>query len=152
VNLIESQIARSQFANAPHLVIAVDGIPLNVTIDAALPNRQFAGLVPTLLDWLSDPVERSLVWDRILPTQGNTAHAPLLMCPDDCDLWCSVIIADVVLDNRVVWWRRLGVDATREGLPTAVGTTVEWINGLGPYCFTLADYQKCINSFGPNDP
>lgn len=147
---MEARVTKKRYAGAPHLVIEVDDVPLNVTLDMALPSRQLVGLVPALLDWLSDPIERAVVWDRILPNHGNSAHAPILMCPDDCDLWCSVVIADVFHENQSVWWRRLGVDCTKEDLPSSVGTNVEWIDGLGPYCFALSDYQRCIASFRQN--
>jgi hypothetical protein len=34
------------------------------------------------------------------------------MCPDDCDLSCILIIAEVESTDSTVTWHRLGVDVT----------------------------------------
>ena len=151
MNRIEACVANSQYSNAPHLNFVVDGVPLQTRLDTVAPHRQLAGLIPTLLDCLYDATDRALVWDRILPQQGNCTHAPILMCPDDCDLWCTVIIAEAYLENQTVWWHRLGIDLTRRDVPADVGTNVEWINGIGPFAFSLSDYQRCIASFRRKD-
>jgi hypothetical protein len=34
--------------------------------------------------------------------QADGVRFPILMCPDDCDLWCTLIITDVVCDEDFV--------------------------------------------------
>lgn len=149
MNCIESCIVKSRYAVTPHRNLVVDGVPLQSRLDKVVPHRQFSGLVPTLLDCLYDPEERAIVWSRILPGQGICSHAPILMCPDDCDLLRTVIFAEVFRDDQTIWWHRLGID--RSDVPAAVGTTVEWIDGIGPFAFELSAYQRCIESFRGSD-
>jgi len=70
------------------------------------------------------------------------------MCPDDLDLFCSLVVADVVLEPKTVRWNRLGWDRSEcDSYIFTVGTTVEWLPGIGPYIFPRADYERCIQVF-----
>lgn len=92
MNRLEVFEAPSKYIEEPHKVLAVDGSPLDEILDAARPDCNLLGLVPALLDWLSDREERLLVRERILPAIGRSAIAPLLMCPDDLDLSSSALV------------------------------------------------------------
>ncbi len=96
VNRLQVFEQPSKYIAEPHELLAVDGTPLDVLLDAACPGRGLLGLVPALLDWLSDPAERALVRARILPTIGSSAIAPVLMCPDDLDLSCTGVARHIV--------------------------------------------------------
>ncbi len=142
--------ATSKYVSERHKVLLLDGVPLDVLVDSVRPDLTVRGLVPALLDWLSDPKERALVRRRILPLRGRVAVAPVLVCPDDLDLWCAVLVAEVNPVGSVVFWRRLGLDRSRprpEEMPDAVGTVVEWFSGLGPYCFGRSEYEQCLAAF-----
>jgi hypothetical protein len=76
------------------------------------------------------------------------------MCPDDLDLWCTVVVAEVVREVSVVWWRRIGLDATEAksgDMPRGIGSRVDWIDELGPFCFETAEYERCLAAFGIHD-
>ena len=148
MNRIEVIEARTKYVSEPHKVLTLDGVPLDVLLDSARPDLAILGLVPALLDWLDDPRERELVWRRILPPVGSSAVAPVLMCPDDLDLWCSVVVAEVVPEESAVWWHRIGLDMSQPRLE-AIGTAVNWIGGIGPHCFSRADYERCLAAFQP---
>ena len=149
MNRIEAIQAVSKYVKEPHTLIFIDGIPLDVLFNRFAPDRVSVGLVPTLLDWLYNPVERTLVRDRILPSVGKSSRAPVLMCPDDCDLWCTVVIAEVMNHDSVVWWKQIGINTSApENMPISIGTTVEWLEGIGTFCFARSDYQQCIAAFG----
>jgi len=97
---ILAEMLPSEYAQEPHGVITIDGEPLDHLIarhisDDDQTRTSYVGLVPTMLDWLEDPNERRLVWRRVLAEEGRRQAVPILMCPDDVDLWCTVIIADV---------------------------------------------------------
>ena len=150
MNRLDAIDATSKYVSERHKVLVLDGIPLDVLLDTVRPDLSLIGLVPTLLDWFDFPKEQALVWQRILPPTGCVAVAPVLMCPDDRDLWCSVVVAEVSPEESVVWWRRLGLDMSKsnpEDMPDAVGTSVEWFSGVGPFCFCRADYEKCLAEF-----
>lgn len=150
-NRLEALLRPSKYVDCPHQILAVDDTPLDALLAAARPDLNLLGLVPTLLDWLSAPEERELVRQRILPSIGSSAIAPILMCPDDLDLSCTVVVVEVAREARVVWWRRIGLDRTKAkpgDMPLAIGNAVDWIDGLGPYCFESAAYQNCLAAFG----
>lgn len=154
MNRLEVFEAPSKYIDEPHKVLAVDGSPLDEILDAARPGCNLLGLVPALLDWLSDPEERRLVRERISPTIGGSAIAPLLLCPDDLDLSCTVVVVEVVREASVVWWRRIGLDATKAmsgHMACVIGDRVDWIDEVGPFCFETAAYERCLAAFGIHD-
>ncbi len=65
------------------------------------PDKNFSGLVPTMPDWIFMESERQFVLERYY-LQADGVRFPILMCPDDCDLWCTLIITDVVCDEDFV--------------------------------------------------
>lgn len=154
MNRLEVFEAPSRYIEEPHKVLAVDGTPLDERLDAACPDGHLLGLVPVRLDGLHDPKERELVRERILPAVGGIAMAPLLVCPDDLDFGCTVIVAEVVREASVVWWRRIGVDATdarSSDMPRCIGSAVNWIDGVGPFCFETTAYERCVAALWPPD-
>jgi hypothetical protein len=146
VNTIDVKRANSKFVAEPHLAITVDGIPLDALLDELLPDWQLAGLVSSLLGWFHNDEDRAVPWERILPEVGCTGYAPLLICPDDLDYDCTVVMAEVVAEPGVVRWDRLGFDATRDG---TVGSCIQWQPVLGSYCFGRLHYERCVAAFKP---
>lgn len=143
-------MGRSKFFSEDHLVLAIDGVPLETLVAKALPGEpHMDGLVPTLLEELHDSRERELVWTRALPGPGALARFPVLMCPDDCDLSCNLIIAEVESTDATVTWHRLGVGVTASSTfpNTIAGESVDWIAGLGPMTFGRAAYERCLGAF-----
>jgi hypothetical protein len=151
---LEAIDATSKYVSKPHKVLVLDDVPLDVLVDSVRPELTLLGLVPALLDWLNNPKERVLIWQRILPPTDRVTISPVLICPDDLDLWCTVVVAEVNPVGTLVWWRRLGLDRTEpksEEMPEAVGTVVEWFSGLGPYCFGRREYERCLSAFKQPD-
>lgn len=148
VNRIEAIRTPSRYLPEPHLAIAVDGVPLDELLDAARPDLQLAGLVSSLLGWFHDEADCLVPWQRVLPAVGCSGYAPLLICPDDLDFSCSVVMAEVVGEAEVIRWDRLGFDATHRG---AVGSYIRWEPGLGPFRFSRREYEACLAAFKPPD-
>jgi hypothetical protein len=71
------------------------------------------------------------------------------MCPDDCDLRCSVIVVDSLIKDDKVTWKRIGVDNTNnQGFtPDKIGQTVNWLDKIKPMTFSLDKYRECIETF-----
>lgn len=68
------------------------------------------------------------------------------MCPDDCDLCCTVVVAEVEATESAISWHRLGIDAAVEyTAPEDVGKTVHWLEQVGPFTFPRSDYEKCLS-------
>ena len=148
MNRIEAVLERTSEEEEEHLVIHVDGQPLDVMLSAPGEEDEIEGLVPTLLGWLDDAREKALVWSRILPGDETRIRAPVLMCPEHRDLFCTTIVAEVrAFDDRVEW-RRLGIDDTpEEDLPDLVGQDVYWLQDIGPFTFERAQYVRMMNAF-----
>ena len=150
MNSIRADSLKTKYCNDVHLVICIDGQPLDQLISVHTPGS-FAveGLVPTLLDWLWDPRERAVVWSRTLPDFGGRATLPILRCPDDCDLGCTVVVTEVHVTETQVTWQRFGFDRPTPSdlAPHSVGDEVEWIAGVGPFTFSRMAYEKCLDMF-----
>ena len=144
MNGIEAILTKSKFVDEPHLVIVVDGVPLDELVDDALPGSNLKGSVSSLLGWFRNEEDNAVPWQRILPEIGCTGYAPILICPDDLDLSCGVVMVEVLAERDVVRWNRVGLDATKSG---AVGSCIRWEDSLGPYAFRRADYERCLAAF-----
>ena len=149
MNRIHAEISATRFATAPHLILMVDGVSLDVLVARVSAEKEsIIGLIPTLLPALGDEQERKAVWERIIPAPNATAYSPLLMCPDDLDFSCTLLIAETVAQEHKIIWQRFGWDQTSwRDLPTKVGTSVNWIENLGPLIFHREEYIKAIFRF-----
>ncbi len=152
MNSITAELLETEFVDRAHLSIVIDDEPLDMLIagEDELGEVHSVGLVPTLLDWLKDEKERAYVWERILPEPGKKSIAPVLMCPDDCDLVCTVVVAEIENKGTEIIWKRIGIDVGRTGddLKT-IGKKVDWFD-LPEYRFRLADYRACLEQFKMN--
>lgn len=137
MNRIEAIRAPSKFVSEPHLAIAVDGVPLDMALGVE-------GLVSALLGWFHNDEDSVVPWERILPDVGCSGYAPVLICPDDLDLSCSVIIAEVAAEPEAIRWDRLGYNAAASH---AVGSLVRWEPRWGPYRFSRTEYETCLAAF-----
>ncbi|XZE19915.1 hypothetical protein SH449x_005245 [Pirellulaceae bacterium SH449] len=145
MNTIRATLSRSNFALNEHLIIELDSIPLDALIATHTGNDDFDGFVPSLLNWMESALERKLTWDRIKPEIGQTQNCPILICPDDLDFNCTVIVASISRDEEYVTWNRFGLDCSHS--QTDVGTRVDWFPGLGPYVFTTDEYDTMLSLF-----
>ncbi|MBA9087892.1 hypothetical protein FHR92_004385 [Fontibacillus solani] len=135
----------SKYVKAEHPIILVDGISLDKIIDEQYPDRFFLGLIPTIVDWMTLRKEAYLVQRRFNTSQG--IHIlPILMCPDDCDLTCTLIVAEVEVSEKLVKWKRIGVDTSRYDESCVyeeyIGTEVEWLDKIPELIFRKEDYEQ----------
>lgn len=128
--------ASSRYIDTPHLVVLIDGEPVDLLVAQILKDETYAGLVTTLDGCLYDTADRHLVWDRILP--AARAVAPILVCPDDLDFSCTVVNAQVIVEGHSIRWEHLGV-----GDPTEP-TTIRWWREIGPFHFTRHNYEHFL--------
>ena len=89
----------------------------------------------------------SVVWNRINPTENSITICPILMCPDDCDFSCTLIIAEVENCENTIKWNRLGLDKTTEYNAERVGSEVEWFDKVNLFEFKKSDYEMVIKQF-----
>ena len=142
MNQIQAIKRTSKYSNRPHLTINIDGQPLDIILHELYPKKNLIGLVPTLLSWLDDPRERKLVWDRFESEQKQIV--PILMCPEDVDLWCTVVVVEIEKNENSVRWLRIGLDDSifHDNSSDSIGTTVEWLDKIEPMVFDKTAYKK----------
>jgi len=147
MNRIQAKYEKSEYSKEPHLTINVDGNSLDNILHELYPDKNIIGLVPTILDWLEDPNERKLVWERFESEQKQIV--PILMCPDDIDLWCTVINVEIEKTENTVKWLRIGLDNSEfeNNSSESIGTTVEWFDKIKPMEFDRIEYQKFVSEF-----
>ena len=86
VNKIEVVQMKSEYCKVEHLIIVIDGTPLNILLHNYYPSNNLLGMIPTIIDWVYDPIEKECIKGRINSVSKEVVF-PVLMCPDDCDLW-----------------------------------------------------------------
>ena len=133
--------------NYDYVNYRIDGYWLDEKLEELYPGNMYKGLIPTLVYWMEIDSEKKVVWDRILPKDNEVAMCPILMCPDDCDFSCTLIIAEIHSFSEVVQWKRIGVDETREWGVEKVGTKVKWFDDFPVLNFRKNDYQKMLDIF-----
>lgn len=106
---IQAELAQSRYVDVPHLVIGVNGRPLDEWISDVTGRDDLWGLVATLDGALINAADRELAWQRADPAPGRRVTAPLLVCPDDLDFNCTTVVADIARLDGKVRWLRLGV-------------------------------------------
>lgn len=145
--MIRAADYNSKFSTEPHLNLWIDGEPMQEWLHRLVPEAGMEGLVPAWLGWLNDPAEREIVRQRMVPRSGETQRVPLLVCPDDLDFSCTVVIAEVTATEDEVIWERLGLDTSRSEDPSEVGSQVDWF-AIPAIRFPRGEYLECVKSFG----
>lgn len=147
-NNIEVVLGQSLFCKVEHHIIVIDGIPLDALLHNHYPSRNLAGLIPVMPDWLDDPGERAFILSRY-NCNSNEFVMPILMCPDDCDLSCTVVVAHVMRTGSRVVWKKLGIDMSgRKDMLSGydhIGTTVDWLDKIKELTFTEPEYTSQFN-------
>jgi hypothetical protein len=58
----------------------------------SLNNNQYLNLIPTWLGWLLNPNEQEDVWTKTRLCESEITILPILICPDDLDFSCTVVV------------------------------------------------------------
>lgn len=136
----------------PFPVLAVDGVPLNEWLSLSSFCKQ-ADVEPSGVHvsvpaqgWLYDQIAQQNAWALLKPTDwdGSTV-VPVLVCPDDMDLSCNVIVVEQSVEQNKVIWRRFGY-AVRH--MHGIVVSVQWRNP-SPYAVFdktsfIAAYQQLL--------
>lgn len=152
MNRIAYTRARTRFIDEAHGVILVDDVPLDQLIEAWWPGRSLEGLIPAFLTGLANTEEEAVIWARALPPLGERAVAPILLCPDDLDFYCTVVLAEVTHDATGVRWNRIGVAEGPSRTPADVGSAVNWCSSIPPLEFHRLAYAAMLRRFREAEP
>lgn len=146
MNKISAKYTKSEYSKELHLVIHIDDVALDKLLELHYPSEGFLGLVPTLLNWLTDEKERKIIWERI--DDDCRQIVPILVCPDDLDFSCILINVDIQKTKHTVKWVKFGIEQgmTRHS-PGTIGRHVKWLDKIKPMEFDRKDYDAFISVF-----
>ncbi|TGM14210.1 hypothetical protein EHQ81_08490 [Leptospira selangorensis] len=150
MNKIEAVLNRSIYPiyEDEYLDIKIDEYFLGSILSIDYPSASLDGLIPTLTNWLDNVSEQSIVWQRILPAIGSNSMAPILMCPDDHDFSCDLIIVEIERDDSSVFWKRFGRNKSYEfSNPVVVGNEVDWFPNSKYFRFDINSYLEFVMTF-----
>ena len=85
------------------------------------------------------------MWTKTSLCERETTIVPILVCPDDLDFSCIVVVCEVKYMETSVQWKRIGIDTT--GIPNYIGKDIEWFRMIPLLEFPLNQYQNCLNGF-----
>ncbi|WP_291145171.1 hypothetical protein [Flavobacterium sp. UBA7680] len=125
----------------------IDGYWLDEKLDELYPNNLYKGLIPTLVHWMEREDEKEVAWKRILPNKNETSICPILMCPDDNDFSCTLIVAEIRNCGDLIQWKQIGLDKTKEWDAEKTGSTVEWFDKLDEFNFSRHEYLTMVEKF-----
>ncbi len=146
INKISTKTYLNTFSGNNFYVIEIDGKPLEDIIMENRPDIK-KGIVPTLLNWLGSNEERKVVWDRAIPKIGEKSIFPILMCSEDIDLWCTLIMVEVETDGKYVYWNKFGLEDSDAEKPEDIGKSVEWFSGIKNLIFEKNEYLNLLSEF-----
>jgi hypothetical protein len=145
VNSIKAELTITEYVNGEHLMIFIDGIRFDKWLSNKLTNEDYLNLIPTWLGWLLNPKEQEYVWAKIRLCETEKVILPILVCPDDLDFSCTVIVCEVQYMDDAVQWKRIGIDKTN--FPNYIGEVIEWFQKVPLLEFSRQQYEACIDKF-----
>lgn len=138
-----------------HLSIYIDNKRLDELL-AQEVQADYLGLIPAWLNFYDKAfapsmMEKQYVWQQT-QLSDQPVVLPILLCPDDFDFSCTVIVVEVICEQDKVIWRKFGVDITpfdadETQLPKCIGKKVNWIRNVGPFTFSKTEYLLCVSQF-----
>ncbi|OBY76668.1 hypothetical protein BBG47_25755 [Paenibacillus sp. KS1] len=145
INKLSVENRKSKYVKIAHPIILIDEQPLDDILNEFYPDDMIVGLIPTIVDWISYDEESKVIED-IYDSKDVIKILPILMCPDDCDLSCTVIVAEVETTKDQIKWTRIGIDKNN---PMEVinkykffETGIEWLVNVPGMTFSKEDYKS----------
>lgn len=136
INTITVISMNSKFVKSEHLNLLVDGKPIDQIIYEYYQDDYYLGLIPMLSDWISMDEEAIFVRDLFYLDQ-ELKILPILMCPDDCDFSCTIIVAEVKTYGDHIIWQRIGIDESKQNKLT----DIRWLDKVPPMKFNKENYK-----------
>lgn len=126
----------------PYPSIFIDGRNI-VTI-----HDQLTMLVPVMNEHIFPAGYKELAWRLLEPRIDGQVIAPILVCGDDCDLYCTVIVAEITYKKDTIHWERLDFDVSEHKdmarMQRQFGLQIDWIIGIPPMTFDREEYTHCM--------
>lgn len=135
----------------PFPILAIDNIPLNIWVDQNISIIDGTESLVPAQGWLYDydsELALSNAWKLLKPQAYENVSistvVPILICPDDLDLECSVIMVEQVVSADKVVWTRFGYAFNHIH---DVVTSVVWeTSPSAPHLsFPLSEFEKAYD-------
>ena len=147
MNTISTTIAKPELSSTEQAVLAVDGVPVYHWVKSQIfdqeGNDDTYRLVPAQT-WLYDENESKIAWELLEPAHEGSTVVPLLVCPDDMDLSCTVVVVEQIVDKQTVEWRRFGLCTNHIN---GVVTSVRWSELAQCAAFNRTQFQESFLEF-----
>ena len=147
MHVISTIMHRFVYQTVDFPVLAIDGVPIQHWIKSQIfdqyGNDETHTLVPAQ-HWLSDDGEARTAWQLLDPANKGSTVVPLLVCPDDRDLSCTVVVVEQVTDAERVVWKRFGLSTHNIG---SVVTSVDWSDNEQHACFERKQFEEAFAEF-----
>jgi hypothetical protein len=127
MNSISAKMHQSACTKLPHPVLTIDGFPIEIWIKGVISDHlgedKTNHLVPAQ-GWLIHEDELRSAWKLLLPQEEDSStFVPILICPDDVDLACTVVVVEQVVNGEKIIWGRFG---RAVNVINGIVTSVRW--------------------------
>jgi hypothetical protein len=146
MNQISAVKYQAGFSKSPCAWIAINGAPIEKWC-AEIFNYPDAISLGLAQIWLLDEEEDKLAWSRITPGEDESSTiVPILVCSDDMDFDCIVLVVEQLVSKDTVQWLRWGFSAS-SGLE--VGISTKWqASTMSPLAiFDRNEFEECLKNF-----
>ncbi len=124
--------------------LTIDDVAIEQWLASHL-NDPSVTLLGLSLIWLLDEKEDALAKRRFSPgDDGSSTLVPLLVCSDDMDFDCTVLMTEQVIEGDTVHWRRFGWSVSGK---LEVGISTRWNAENQPVSFALEEYRAAMEAF-----
>lgn len=121
--------------------LAIDELPIEQWLAHHIGHPD-ASLLGLSLMWLLEEEEDALAERRFAPGEdGTSTLVPLLVCSDDMDFDCIVLMTEQVIEGDLLHWQRFGWSASG-GLD--VGASTRWIPDSKPASFVVKEFEQAL--------
>ncbi len=130
--------------------LMVDGIAINEWLaEFTDKNTQLKDLdvkelgLSLALDLYSDT---KIVWYYLGQLgNGNVSYIPLLVCPEDNDLSCTVIVTEQCVIDDIITWKRFGL--LKGSSQAQDPDTIDWFETIPELTFTRDNFKNVFGQF-----
>lgn len=134
------------FSKSPCAWIAINGTPIEKWCAEAFnyPDAIYLGLAQI---WLLDDEEDKLAWSRITPGEDESSTiVPILVCSDDMDFDCTVLVIEQFVSKDTVQWLRWGFSVS-SGLEVGISTKWQTSDKYPLATFCRNEFDECLENF-----
>jgi len=160
---IEAKIMQGIYEEDESPFIFINGVRLDEMLSKI--NGDFFGLYPSWqargYGFVLEEAEKKYVLYKSGLDKG-VQILPILLCPDDWDFFCTVILVEVIPSEDTVIWNRFGLDISEDrckydeegnyldkndNVMIELFDKIQWYSEIKPFVFDRKEYENCIKIF-----